>query len=322
MSSRKPWLNLLRIALSLVAVALLIREVGGADLLAVLRTAQWPLLVLAWLLFLAGIVVRAFRWKALLDGLGLHPGFWRLLKLYFVGGFFNTFLPSGFGGDVVRVIELAQGQATSAAIGTVLVDRLTGILSLLALGLMVLPFAGELPVWLALGMAAVSLLGLDGGALLLEGRLLRRLTNRLPGALRLSGEGKLSQLYAAITGVGSGALWRALALSTLFNVLNIAVYWLCGLAVGIRLGLGFYFVVVPLLSLALLVPISVGGLGARDWVAQPMFRAVHVAESLTAGMTLSVWLVTAAAGLIGGILYLAEVLTGLGAFKGFSGGRT
>jgi len=144
-SSRKPWLNLLRIALSLVAVALLIREVGGADLLAVLRAARWPLLVLAWLLFLAGIVVRAFRWKALLDGLGLHPGFWRLLKLYFVGGFFNTFLPSGFGGDVVRVIELAQGQATSAAIGTVLVDRLTGILSLLALGLMVLPFAGELP---------------------------------------------------------------------------------------------------------------------------------------------------------------------------------
>jgi uncharacterized membrane protein YbhN (UPF0104 family) len=102
-----------------------------------------------------------------------------------------------------------------------------------------------------------------------------------------------------------------LGLSTLFNLLNIVVYWLCGLAVGIPTGLSFYFVAVPLLSLALLMPISVGGLGVRDWVAQPLFASVGIAAEQAAGMTLLVYVVTAAAGMVGGILYLGSALRNL-----------
>jgi hypothetical protein len=104
-----------------------------------------------------GLVVRTFRWRALLVGLGLAPSFGRLLKLYFVGAFFNTFLLSGFGGDVVRVIELAQDERRSAAFGTVLVDRMTGILSLFLMGLIVLPFTRELA--LVCGVRAISVAG-------------------------------------------------------------------------------------------------------------------------------------------------------------------
>jgi hypothetical protein len=314
--SRNLGRNLVRALLSLGTLALLLYTVGWREVLAQLREADLRLLALAWLLFMVGIAVRACRWQALLHGLGVRPGWGRLFHLYLVGGFFNTFLPTGFGGDVVRVLELGEGEAREAAAGTELVDRVTVILSLLALGLLVLPFSPGLDprlVWVVILVAAG---GLMGGFLLLEGRLLRRLTGWLPARLSLAGEGVPGRIYAAVTGSGLPAVLRALALSTLFNLLNVAVHWLCGLAVGIPVGLSFYFVAVPLLSLSLLAPISVGGLGVRDWVAQPLFASVGVASERAAGMTLSAYAVTAAAGLVGGALYLGEALRGMARGEG------
>ncbi len=316
MTSRRLWANLFRVALSGTALVLLLREVGGADVVEVLKAADPGYLGSACLLFVLGIVIRVFRWRALLHGLGVKPPFRLLLKLYLVGNFFNMVLPSGFGGDVVRVVELAQQNRQSAAVGTVIVDRLTGILSLMALGLAVLPFTHGLAPWLVWMFVIVAVGGLLGGALLLEGRLLRRITTRLlqarlPQVLSRAGQGKLADIYAAVSGSGARAIWQALALSTLFNLINIAIYWLCGLAVCIDVPLSFYFVFVPLLSLTLLVPISVGGLGARDWVAQPLFGSVGVPEAVAAGMTLLVYAVALAVGLIGLAIYLVEGITGL-----------
>ncbi|MBN1875736.1 MAG: flippase-like domain-containing protein [Anaerolineae bacterium] len=311
MNRRQRWMNVLRIGLSLLTLGFLLVQVGGHKVWAVVKSARMDILGVAWGLFLLGILIRVFRWRALLQGLDIYPSFWQLLKLYLVGGFFNTFLPSGFGGDVVRVLELSQDADDSAAVGTVLVDRLTGILSLMALGLLMLPFARDLVPWLVWAFVVISGGGLLAGFLLLEGRFLRTVTAHLPGSLSLMGQNKLAQVYDAVTGCGARAIWLALLFSTLFNLSNIAVYWLCGLAVGISVGLDFYFIVTPLLSLTLLIPISVGGLGARDWVAQPLFGSAGIASEVSAGMTLAVYAVTAVAGLIGGALYLGQGIWGL-----------
>lgn len=304
--------NLARVAVSVLALWFLFREVGGGGVLQALQRADLRLLFQAWCIFLAGVVVRVFRWRALLHGLGLRPPYLRLLKLYLIGGFFNAFLPTGFGGDVVRVLELGRdAEDSSAALGTVLVDRLTGILSLMALGLIVLPFAVGLTAWLRWLFVVVAAGGLVAGGLILQGTLLRRVAAHLPGKLSLAGQGKLAQVYAAVVGSGPRAIWLALAYSTIFNLLNIGVHWLCARAVVIELGVPFYFVLVPLLSLALLIPFSVGGLGARDWVAQMLLTPTAVPAASTAAWTLSVWAVTAAAGLVGGVLYLWQGISGL-----------
>ncbi len=311
-TQRRLLSNLLRIALSVLALSILFVQVGGRGVFNALLGADLRLLVLASTLFLSGVVIRVFRWRALLRGLGLRPPFLLLFKLYLVGGFFNSFLPSGFGGDVVRVLELGRdAEDNAAALGTVVVDRLTGILSLMAMGLVVLPFARGLMPWLQWLLVLAATGGLAAGALLLEGKLLRRMTSHLPSRFALTGDGKLAQVYAAVTGCGAAAIWAAMGFSTLFNLVNVAVYWLCARAVGIELGLPFYFVVVPLLSLALLLPISVGGLGARDWVGQILLGPTGVVETATAAWTLSVWAVSGVVGLIGGVIYLLQGMTGL-----------
>jgi uncharacterized protein (TIRG00374 family) len=314
---KRVWSNLLRIFISVLTLALLLRQVGGQQVFSVLRVARLTFLLYAWLVFLVGIIIRVFRWRALLQGLDLHPPFWQLLELYLIGGFFNTFLPSGFGGDIVRILELAQGEHAAAAAGTVIVDRLTGLLSLMAMGLVVLPFAPDLAPWLFWTFLIISVFGLTAGFVLLQGKLLRSGMSRismwldLPGFLSLEGAGILARIYQAVSGCGSKAVWSALLLSSLFNIFNIMQYWLCALAVGITVNLSFHFVAVPLLALTLLIPISIGGLGARDWVAQPLMKSVDVAEPVAAAWTLSVWVVTGAAGLIGGFIYIIQAVSGM-----------
>jgi len=73
LKSRKFWSNLLRVALSVIALALLWHEVGGENIIAIVTRADLRLWGAACVLFLGGIVVRVFRWRALLHGLGVRP---------------------------------------------------------------------------------------------------------------------------------------------------------------------------------------------------------------------------------------------------------
>lgn len=309
---KKRGMNVLRVLVSAGALAFLFWKIGLGETLAVLGQADLCYLLAAFLLFVISLVIRTCRWFVLLRGLALGVPFGRLVHLYFVGAFFNAFLPTGFGGDVVRALELSGDTNTSAAVGTVLLDRMSGLLVLFAMGLIALPFTfTRLEPWLAGLLVGIAGGGLLAGALVLEGRFLRRVTGRLPSVFSLRGEGFLAQVYAAVTGCGRRAVLEALGVSLVFNVVNVLINWLCGLAVGIPQGPGFYFIVTPLISVTLLVPVSISGLGVRDWVAVALFGSVGVDANTAAAMSLSIYLVSAAAGLVGGMLYGIEGLRGL-----------
>jgi len=309
---KKHWANILRILISVGALTFLFWKIGLGETLAVIVAANVRYLLLAFGLFVLSLAIRAVRWFVLLRGLALEVPFGRLVHLYFVGAFFNAFLPTGFGGDVVRALELSGDTDISAAVGTVLLDRMSGLLVLFAMGLIALPFTfARLEPWLAGLLVGIASGGLLAGALVLEGRFLRRVTSHLPSVLSLRGEGFLAQVYAAVTGCGRRAVLEALGVSLVFNVVNVLVNWLCGRAVGIPQGPGFYFIVTPLISVTLLVPISISGLGVRDWVAVALFGSVGVDANTAAAMSLSIYLVSAAAGLVGGLLYGVKGLCGL-----------
>jgi uncharacterized membrane protein YbhN (UPF0104 family) len=208
-------------------------------------------------------------------------------------------------------MELTQDATTPAAVGTVFVDRLTGLLVLLAMGLAALPFGASLLtpllVWI---LVLIGGGGLIAGGLLLEGRLLRRATAWLPERFSLTGSGFLGRVYAAVTGCGWAAIARALAISLVFNVINVIMNLLCGRAVGIDVAAGYFFITAPLISLAGVVPISVGGVGVRDWVVVALFDPVGVGSNTAVAMSLAIYALSAAAGLIPGLVYLLRGASG------------
>ena len=306
---KKRWLDLLRVLVTVGALAFLIWTIDIGKMVDELRRADLRYLFVAFLLFIAGLVIRAFRWFVLVRALDSTVPFGRLLRLYFVGQFFSTFLPTAFGGVVVRALELTQDTESSVAVGTVFVDRMTGLLVLFAMGLAVLPFnLAHLELELIIVLVVVAGGGLVAGVAILERRFLQRITRWLPPVLSLSGEGTLARIHAAMTGCGRKAVLSAFGVSIVFNIVNVIINWLCGRALGLDLGLGYFFAVAPLISVSLLVP-SLGGWGVREMVTQAVFASAGTEKGAAIGVLLG--LIGLGAGLIGGVLYAIEGIRGL-----------
>jgi len=308
--TRKRLFNVLKIAVSLGLMAFIFTRINLVETWNALRGAHWGIMAVAFTLFVLTLPLRAFRWKALLDGLGVHAPISRLTVLYFVGTFFNIFLPTGVGGDVVRAVEFTQDSRHGAeAVGTVFVDRLTGLLVLFVIALAALPFSFRLvEPEVTVAIVVIALGGLAGGWLLLQGNMLGRIGRRLPF---LPAQDKLEKLYRAVGGCGRRALGRALTVSVIFNLVNILVNYLIALALGEHLSPWYFFAFVPLVSFSLTLPISLGGLGVREGTYALLFGQAGVAPEKAVALSLAYYAITVLTGLIGGLMYAIEGARGL-----------
>lgn len=309
--SHSRWI--LNAARVLVSAGLLIWVLGSAgfdSLAGIIRAARPEWALAAFTLSLVGIFVRALRWRFLLHAVGARPPYRRLVYLYFVGQFFSSLLPTGFAGDAVRVLEAGDVERAKAA-GTVIVDRLSGFISLFALALAALPFAGsQVPAVVAWGVGIASAAVAGGAALLFEGRLLRQITARLPSALSLTAEGFIGRTYAAVLVCGGRAVGYAIVISTVFNLIQLIANYFMARALRVEVTIGELILFIPIAAAALLAPISVSGLGVREQIYVALFARLAAAQA--AALSLGAYALDLGNGLVGGALYLARGAMGLG----------
>jgi len=147
---KKSGLAILKIVFSVGILAYIFtRVVRIGDLWANLREAQLSYLAIAVVIYFMVQTVSAFRWYLLLKPLGIEISFPRILALYFLGMYFNFFLPSSIGGDVFRVYYLNKETGRlSASTASVFLDRDIGMGGLLLTAVVVLA-ASSLWAWTA-----------------------------------------------------------------------------------------------------------------------------------------------------------------------------
>jgi glycosyltransferase 2 family protein len=297
--------NLLRLLLTLLGLWLAFSAIDWRDVWAELIHAQWEWLFIGFMLINLSLVLRAYRWLLLLHGLGVRKvKFSRLVELYFAGNFFNAFLPSGFGGDVVRVVEVAQEVPGDIATGTVFLDRFTGLLVLFVMALLALPFRPDsFPDSWAQLIALVSVLGLIGGFVLLDGRLIRRLGGGLPGPLNPNGDTPIAKFLQAVQGCGWRAIGGALLVSVVFALVLVGWWTTTTHALNAPVPFVYNLLVVPIFAVALLVP-TFGGIGAPEALAAPLYGAAGVDASTAVAIALAVALLMRLSGLLGAPIYL------------------
>ena len=117
----------LRWAVSLGALTWLATRVDWPHLAATVQGVEWGWWLAAFAVFLATQLTSGLRWQWLARPLGFTQSLGRFTQLYFVGMFFNLFLPTSVGGDVVRAWYLDGGSGRRlGAFLSVFVDRLSG----------------------------------------------------------------------------------------------------------------------------------------------------------------------------------------------------
>jgi hypothetical protein len=287
----------------------LLVRVDLRELAAVVVEARWGWLALGAALAVAGVALRAVRWLVLLRALEIPVPLRRLVRLYFVGSFFNIFLPSGFGGDAIRMMELARySKQGPEAIGTVLVDRANGLWVLFLMGLIALPFAApSIPPATTMLIGALAVAVVAGGWVVMGTGFVPWLGSKV----RLPGQAKLERFYQAVSGCGYAALGKASAISLAFNLLNVTINYVVARGLNVVRPFGVFVVFAPLLSASLLVP-SIGGLGVRETAHTLMYGTVGVGGASATAMGLAQFGVqTLIPGSIGALLYAIEGARGL-----------
>jgi uncharacterized membrane protein YbhN (UPF0104 family) len=250
-----PAARWIRLGVSAGAFAILLTIVPLESLLRALRSVSAGTLVSALLLFVAGHVVAAAKWRWLCDDTGVPVR--ATLRAHFSGVIANLWLPSVVGGDVVRAGLIYRRASRPAVVAVAsLVDRVIdsgGLLVLAALGALLvgLPSDGARDV-----IVAVVALAIAGAAAAAAGYwyVRSRATNRLR---------QVVQAFEFVVGRPSRVV-AALALSVAVQATFIGVNLMLGRAVGVAAPVGVWLMAWPLAKLAALLPISVAGLGVRE----------------------------------------------------------
>lgn len=261
-------------------------------------------LLVSFALTAMNLVVGAIRWRVMLAAYGATkiPRLGRLVVLNYVGFFYNTWLPGGVGGDVVRGVASREafGEAgTTGAMAVVFVDRvlgLTGLFLVVATTALLFP----MPVGSADTVAVGSLLGIAAGivsvAALAAGR---RLAPHLPGPI-----GRIAAGLPPIVRVGPFVI--ALLLSLVTQTVVAVTGHVVVSALVPEVDLETSLVVVPLAMATAFLPFLVGGTGAREEVFAQLYGAVGVARPDAIAASLLVYLVQLAIGLVGAFLPLPK----------------
>ncbi len=284
------------------------------EILAVMRGASWPLLLLAFALHAFGFLFSARRWKLILDEQGADFTHGQLIRSLLVGTFFNLFLPSRFGGDIVRVSDTRQvEQGLTGSLAVVVYERMSGIVALLIFAMFAslskIHLVRELPfLYVSLLVSVLGILLLLLAWKKLPRGFLARLP--LPGSHRPWLRRILDKLDAFHGIILDFITHRALSRKVFFWAVllqfNVVLhYFLIGRSLGLeRIPLLDYFFSIPIMLFILSFPISINGLGVRDVFLVKLFTYYRYPAQYGLAFSLLDLGFNLLLGIVGGLIYV------------------
>jgi glycosyltransferase 2 family protein len=270
--ARRNVLLAVKISVSIVLLSLLFSRIAVGRLWATARHASMLWLFAAMLLFFVNILAATWRWHLLLSAQRVRVRMQTLFASFLVANFFNNFLPSNIGGDVMRIADTAKPAGSKTLATTVvLVDRGLGLLGLVFVAALGATAAGSThhatgpiwPAWLWVGFlfaamaSAPAVLAPSG-----FGRLLQPLTvfhpewvgDRIDTMTAVLG--RFRERPRALAGCFGGAVF--------VQAIIVVFYFVVAYALHLNVSIWDLTVVVPASIVIQMLPVSISGFGVRE----------------------------------------------------------
>ncbi|GAB4183964.1 MAG: lysylphosphatidylglycerol synthase transmembrane domain-containing protein [Calditrichia bacterium] len=299
-----------KFAISIILMAFVIRKAHFSKILEELSHTSTYHVVAAFVIFIFTTIFLSVRWKIITRPLNGRIPLWIYFKYFLYSYFFNNFLPTSIGGDIIRALKIKDYlEDRSHGFASVLVDRLLGILATLTYATVGLYFTANLfksgkIVYFAIvfsGLVALLLFILFNYTFYMKIR---------PGLLKITvlriGE-RLCKLIEAVHVYKSNKMLMfygyILSMLAQGSMVIINYYLLVGL--GYQPSLGYLFFAIPVSFLVTLFP-SINGLGIRDWSYVVLFSRIGIPVAASVSVAFLVVTIQIVLSLFGGILWLFE----------------
>jgi hypothetical protein len=305
---RKPAVSLaLRIAVSALLLAYLIRLSAFTEITGAFSRINPLYLAAFFLLYFLSVSLQAVRWKVLLKAWDLTQTFGILLRRLLIGLFFNNFLPGSLGGDVFRLYSGGRDTGKVEAVAaTIFYERVLSYGSLVTLGLIVLSIRFDLArdwvFWLLLGGVFLALVGITTVSTIPAfGRWAENFVSRFPFAEKLRLRDWVHNFRFKASHPGRLAV--VFLISFLIQLADILSFWVVGSAIRLPVEFTDLLLFVPLLYLAILLPLSFNGIGIRESVFVIFAASWGITSADAVAFSLTVFTLNLAGSLVGGIIY-------------------
>ncbi|MCK4590486.1 MAG: flippase-like domain-containing protein, partial [Candidatus Latescibacteria bacterium] len=138
---KRKSLKALQVLVSISLLAFLISKTDVKAILSIVGSSNLFFLLTAFLIYVSTVFIISCRWHILLQAQKINLPFKKLLTLYFIGFFFNNFLPTSVGGDLYRAYGTAKQSGKGAvSLASVFTERLVGFSAITCMFLFSLTF--------------------------------------------------------------------------------------------------------------------------------------------------------------------------------------
>jgi uncharacterized protein (TIRG00374 family) len=305
---------LLKIAVSAALLVFLLGKISVPQLADLFRNLDRGLIAATVAIFLASNMIGGYQWHALLRSSGVRLPFHRTIRFYFVGLFFNNFLPASIGGDAIKVYDVSKiGSSVYQVVAVTMLDRIIGIFSLcllaaaVAVALMGEPAAGAMwPYILVFAACMTPVVGLYFFKPL--SRVVRWVVRAfLPPSWGKGGSAILDHLSEFRA--RKPLILSLMILSVVIQAMRVVTHILAAKALGLEIDpvrAGLFFVFVPLLSLAMIPPITINGLGIREGLGILLFARAGIGRTDAFAIEFLTYAVSVAVSLLGLVCFLGR----------------
>ncbi|MEN2985376.1 MAG: lysylphosphatidylglycerol synthase transmembrane domain-containing protein [Thermodesulfovibrionaceae bacterium] len=278
---------LIRLLITTVLIFFLFQKLNFSEFYQALKKSNLIYIVFASFLYLLSSYISTLRWKIFISSSKIKIS--ELFSLYLIGSFFNITLPGIVSGDIVKILMIRDKVNLREAIFSIFMDRYIGFSVLLFVGfIFFLIFYPKLPKSWILWSVPISFLGFILFSLflyiLVNFRFLKEFRSLL-GCL------KKNQIFITLI------LSLFIQFCVIFSVYVVTK--------SINLELSFFKIAIflPVIILITTLPISISGVGVREWCFLLFFEKFIPPEKAMATSVL--WFASVVfASLIGGFEYL------------------
>ena len=252
-----------------------------AQMVEALRNAEYRWVLMGVLAYVIVEAAAAVRWHVLLKVQKIHLSVPRLTGLFFIGLFYNQFLPGGTGGDIIKSYYLLKEtpDKKAGALLAVVFDRFIGLVALVAITATLIAFRydflSQKPetrnlLWLLLILLGASIAFLVATFFISGFELLHFFPAHFPG------RDKLIEIFAAYHLYAHH--WRATLVafgaSVVAHLATFMTFLFAAYALGVRVPLLDFFAIMPVERTISALPISFAGIGLREKVLQIMLNGL------------------------------------------------
>ncbi len=300
---------LLKASVTCLLFYFLFRRVDFHEFAATLRNARLDILFGAFLVMWLGHYICIFRWRMLMRPVMQTLSLSQLFNIYCIGLFFNLTFPTVVGGDVVKMYYAGKPERKFAeSFAATFLDRNAGMLAMMMIACtasllypIVIP---GVPVWFIIWSAFFAFLAAN--FVIFTPSLHRRFTdllNRLRQhkiAVRID---TISNVFQII-GRHRVILMTSLLISLVNQWLVIAVTWIMAKGLNIEVSLMHFMVIVPAVTLISMIPVSLNGMGLREYAFVSLLGAIGVDREAGIALGLLSSAVVVISSIPGGVIYI------------------